>query len=717
MPLTADLPRKTTALPARAKPQPPKSVLLDLALNEYEDACAAGSAPPLSAFCAKFPAYQTSLRRMLSIRQDLEQLGMLGPTAPADWPAAGEALGKFVLERELGRGAFARVFLAREPLMGNRLVVVKLSTLAAPEAAILGPLQHKNIMPVLSLEQEPGEKLSALCMPYLGAATLVDVLDHAFADDRPTQASLILEAALGALPAPVSAEVVPDPVLEQGSYVDGVLHLGIQLADALAAAHAKGILHCDLKPSNVLLAPDGRPLLLDFNLSRTSQSQGLQAGGTVPYMAPEQLALLQTATSDTGASPPKPPTAQADVYSLGVLLCDLLTGQPTFRPLDKETTIADLLRERRNPLPKIEEMLPEVTPTIKATVLRCLAFAPEQRWDSAAALADALRACFTPPSHRRWYKVAGMTVAVAALLLLGMGLNGYLSDRAEFPGRQPPEFEPLPVTAEECYQSSLNLYRAKDYDGAIEEIGKALDKDRNTAQFFFARGMYRLMQGRFDDASVDFRRADELAPDGRYWALIAYCAALVPSGTPDAPIYYGEATLKKGFSSPQVHYNLGVAYARKGGNWPAARACMDEALRSAPDFAEAGEAYYIRAMAALALNESQPQLARALQDIEYALSLKSNVKMRLDAARLYFPTKGFDPVLAQRLREHLVQAVLAGADVQTLRRDQSLAYFICSPEFPYLLAMSKANSSAQLLSPLAFPLTAEVQETARLPER
>src|SRR5262249_46995343 len=147
-----------------------------------------------------------------------------------------------------------------------------LSADTGDEARMLGPLEHPNIVPLLSARGFARAGLAAVCMPFAGAATLDHLFGRAFPhpdSPPPRHAGVILEAARSEArpgdPGPVQRR--PDPCLVHGSYVEGVMHLGAQLADALAYVHECGVCHLDLKPSNVLLSPDGRPLLIDFNLS------------------------------------------------------------------------------------------------------------------------------------------------------------------------------------------------------------------------------------------------------------------------------------------------------------------------------------------------------------------------------------------------------------------------------------------------------------------
>src|SRR5262249_25535604 len=146
--------------------------------------------------------------------------------APVPLPAVGEKVLGFVLEQELGVGGFARVYLAKEPDLGNRRVVVKVSPTGAAEAGTLGQLNHPNIVPVHAFRREDSPGLTAVCMPYLGAATLQHLLDATEAD-LPARATPILEIVRQHLlpDGPPGQPVRPARVLVQGSYLEGVLFL------------------------------------------------------------------------------------------------------------------------------------------------------------------------------------------------------------------------------------------------------------------------------------------------------------------------------------------------------------------------------------------------------------------------------------------------------------------------------------------------------------
>ena len=161
-----------------------KSLVLDLAYEEYCLRTEAGEQIAASTFCDRFPTFRRSLRRLIDVHEQFEQypdeFGL--SLDEIDWPEAGEKLLDFELLEEIGRGSLARVYLANEPSLGGRKVVLKVSPHGGHEANTLGKLTHRNIVDVHWAPKGEASSLSVICMPYLGNATLHDVLDVGYAD-------------------------------------------------------------------------------------------------------------------------------------------------------------------------------------------------------------------------------------------------------------------------------------------------------------------------------------------------------------------------------------------------------------------------------------------------------------------------------------------------------------------------------------------------------
>ncbi|MDG3008070.1 protein kinase domain-containing protein [Paludisphaera mucosa] len=302
-----------------------------------------------------------------------------GPALGADLPEAGESLGSFVLLEELGRGASGRTFLATDPTLADRPVVVKVVSDDQDEHLALAQLRHTHIVPLFSEQTIPERGLRVLCMPYLGGASLAQVLTDLAETPPGRRSGAEVLRILDRLPRTILG---PPPAagpfrrgLEGASYVDVVAWIAACLADALEYAHARGIVHMDLKPSNVLIAADGQPMLLDFHLARAPIRAGERLagrlGGTPGWMAPEQEAAMAAIAS--GRPAPADVDGRADIYALGLLLR---------MALGVEDPGPDASRFRR----------PAWVGVALADVVRkCLAPAPRDRYGDAATLADDLR--------------------------------------------------------------------------------------------------------------------------------------------------------------------------------------------------------------------------------------------------------------------------------------------------------------------------------------
>ncbi len=388
-----------------------KSVVLDVIYEEYCRRKASGEVVDTEEFCERFPSYQASVSRLLQVSDFVDDDFLF---TPKDY-----YLG-FRLKRQLGRGRFARVFLATEPSLGDRQVAVKFSRNGTIEASTLGRLSHPHVVPIHSVQTDPDSGLSAVCMPYLGSATLLDVLDRIYeAKKPPVSAALFRDVIQSHAESAESVEnpLPPDPLLGVGTYVTAVTRLGAQLADALHHVHLHGIYHQDFKPSNVLLASGGQPLLLDFNLSIDKRLSDCLRGGTPWYMAPEQLRmLLYGSTGDT-----TPADARSDVYALGIVLYELLAGRHPFGPTESlpAAELADLILQRMAaPLPSLQDLNPRVPRRLARIVQRCLATRLEDRPRTAEEVALALRASL-PLRHRLgvWATQRPLRAAVASIAL------------------------------------------------------------------------------------------------------------------------------------------------------------------------------------------------------------------------------------------------------------------------------------------------------------
>lgn len=368
--------------------------------------------------CQLGEEYQTDLVSQVPLvlpSEFLSQATIVAPIKSASreqpfrYPKVGENLLGFKIIRELGKGAFAQVYLAEQPELADRLVVLKIAPQFSNESENLARLQHTNIVPIYSVHQFSEGQV--VCMPYFGSTTLATILKQI---QKRTNHSLSGADIVSTLNQNRSQKtytndhsssyisgdnpsIIPEPVhsrllvtLENKSPIEVVIWLGIQLANGLDHAHQRGIIHRDLKPANILIADDGTPMLLDFNLSIQKQSPDIQLiGGTPYYMSPEQLQTLKE-TFDTKGS--YRVDQRSDIYSLGLILYELLVGQICFVSLDRPQIerIRILIEERSKRLPSIRELNPKVSPALEAIIAKCLEPRPEDRYQYAYQLREDL---------------------------------------------------------------------------------------------------------------------------------------------------------------------------------------------------------------------------------------------------------------------------------------------------------------------------------------
>ncbi len=280
---------------------------------------------------------------------------MLSPVRTNLRSVAGDLIaGRYEVEALVGSGGMASVYRAHDRLLERRVALKILHDQFARnedavarfrrEARAVAQLTHPNIVTVIDRGEDDGRPF--IVFEYVDGVNLKQVLERD-----------------GALP------------------VATVLDLAVQVARALEAAHQRGVVHRDVKPQNVLIGDEGPPKVTDFGIARARGVDGLTLTGTVmgtgDYMPPEQARG-------------EPAGEAGDVYSLGAMLYELLTGEV---PYEGENPVAVAMRHVRDPVPSVAARRPDVPPRLDALVRRALAKEPEQRFGSMSEVIAELEAC------------------------------------------------------------------------------------------------------------------------------------------------------------------------------------------------------------------------------------------------------------------------------------------------------------------------------------
>jgi serine/threonine protein kinase len=586
-----------------------RSLAIDLIYEEFCLRHEQGDTLVPSTFCERFPHYEQSLSKMLAVHETLEEsTRALTPAAKSPWPKIGDSFLGYELVEALGRGSLARVFLAREAAVGGRLVVVKISRHGAGEAHLLGKAAHPAIVPILSVTHDEETGWTVICMPLLGTATAADLLKMALAGGRaPRSARIVAQVATqycpaGATPERSLAQVSP---ASSEPYADGIARIGLLLAEGLQAAHDVGIMHRDIKPSNVLLAWSGRPMLLDFNLSTQIGLVGQRVGGTLAYMAPERMEAL----GSSGKSQNRQFDPPADIFSLGAVLYELLTGRlPAKPPGAEELPPDDLgpwLAARRDAVVSLRQFDAQIDPCLESIVLRCLANDPDGRFSSAGDLASALRRYLAWwPSGWRQIRQRRREVLLASVGAASLAIAGGIY------------WSRLPPREERLFAQGMREYERGQFQAAANSWAQCLQIRSVWPEARFARGQALRFAGDVSGARAEFLALKEHNVVLAH-SLAGYCD-LALGNTVAAEIDYGVAK-QHGMQDAVSWNNLGYCQKRQGKLSDAA-ASFQLALDADPTLAVA---WCNRALARFkqSLDKREPVSNQAIQDILEACRL------------------------------------------------------------------------------------------------
>jgi serine/threonine protein kinase len=329
--------------------------------------------------------------------------------SPSEGPAPllpGAKVDDFEVVRMLGKGAFGHVYLARQISL-DRLVALKISANRGSEGRTMARLEHQHIVQVFSEKVDPVFNQRLLCMQLVPGVGLEKLISHLHSKE--TRAARQSREWTGeelirfidqsdSLPTALDPAALHDrEALGDMDAVEATAWFGGRLAEALDFAHRHGVLHRDIKPANILVNPYGRPMLADFNIS--SQPAGSEAGGddmfggTFAYMSPEHLDAFNPGDS-TGHHAV---TSRSDIYSLGLVLQQMLEGRIFFSAFRKKASLVDTLKEmsneRKQESPVCRPGPPGAHMTLERSIGRCLEPNGDDRFASGADLAAQLDGC------------------------------------------------------------------------------------------------------------------------------------------------------------------------------------------------------------------------------------------------------------------------------------------------------------------------------------
>ncbi len=459
------------------------------------------------------------------------------PPPLLDGDAMGDALGRYQLLGEIGRGQMGVVYRAFDPKI-DRQVAIKTIQMGTMGSAMDSAAQRRRFV----LEAQTAGRLS-----HANIATVFDVGEEG--DTTFIAMELVegrtLESYLATNPTP---------------RFDETLEILSQVAAGLDAAHAQGVIHRDVKPANILIRADGQVKITDFGIARFSATELTQtrtALGTPSYMSPEQLSGEEL-------------DGRTDLYALGVIAFRMLTGEKPYQAEEVATLIVKIMQGKTADPIHLNPLLPQAC---RKVLKRAIAHKREQRFATGAEMVAALRKVLLDPAELRrlmeltrrnrpptWWQrsspwIAGLLVAVAVVALW---ISFGRSDR-EVVVMAPEALRDHPLSADERE--------------ALKELG---------------RGESLVSDGKLDAAMHAFDRAWGLAPNvvrlrkAAYVQLLLSTARDLTRREPATAIHHYNRILELSPEYTDVYDRLGRLHAQEG-SWEAARDDFIEVLRRRPD--------------------------------------------------------------------------------------------------------------------------------------
>jgi serine/threonine protein kinase/WD40 repeat protein/Flp pilus assembly protein TadD len=517
-----------------------------------------GEGPSVSEYAERYPEHAARIKQLFPMLLAMEEAGgdasVSATLAPA--PLGGEwagprldRVGGYRLLREIGRGGMGIVYEAEQVALGRHVALKVLPLHAARdgsglerfrlEARAAARLHHTNIVPVYEVGQDGDAYFYA--MQYIVGQPLDQVLDEVRklreasggVDPRRDDGAAVAHSLLAGLPAPPpsgAAPTAPAPSVTlpgragatedrsaRRAYYRSVARVGAQVAQALDYAHKEGVIHRDVKPSNLLLDADGRVWVTDFGLAKTDGTALTQTGdivGTVRYMAPERF---------NGWSDPR-----SDIYSLGLTLYEMLALRPAYDESEQMKLMQQVLNHDPAPLRRLDPQLPRDLETI---IAKATDREPSRRYQTAAEFGADLQRFLDDrpilarrigPGERAWRwarrnpALAAATALTFAALLIATVVSALFAAAQADAAAKSALFAAAQTDAaakEKALSDELKKTLADSQKLAAERDVALKETRGHAANSAVHRAQSLMERGQLNEAMLWLARTLELAPD------------------------------------------------------------------------------------------------------------------------------------------------------------------------------------------------------------
>lgn len=499
--------------------------IVDQAVQQFLDAQLQGKEPNIDEFVKNYPGLEHQIQQKIEKIQRIDGLfsclmqsddSDFGETI-AEHDLVGQKLGDFEVLSLIGTGGMGAVFLARQSSLDREVALKVISDVSGArkrtlerfkrEAKVLAKISHPNIVSIYEVgEQGP---YSYFAMEYIKGVSLDKILGNIRNANSDDKASEVMRQCLQAQASTYEHKQEKDDSANGAEidtdYIVTVSRMIINIASALDYAHSKGVLHRDVKPSNILIDSDGTAKLVDFGLAKAEMQQSITVTGeffgTPSYVSPEQIRKPETVDS------------RSDVYSLAATYYECLTLHPPFEGDTVNETLTRVISREAVPPKKYS---PRLSTDFNTVLLHAIEKSPEDRYQSAADFAEDIKNVLDfkpitakrPTITQRAYKairrnplkIAIVGISISLIVLVYVFSSLYVQERKI-------------TSAGKLYVNGMSQIYKKNYTQALKYFNDALENDTRHLQAMLMAAFCNAQLGNKEQAVILYESAIRVRPD------------------------------------------------------------------------------------------------------------------------------------------------------------------------------------------------------------